>query len=90
MNEYEYEQENHKEYLGLLDSKAVQLPAGLFLQVLPNLQPKLSIPIWDGLSFLYSLLGNSGIIGNPPIFFTYALVCILRSLTTSLSTEYKC
>ena len=40
--------------------------------------------------FLYSLLGNSGMIGNPPIFFTYALVCLLRSLTTSLSTKYKC
>ena len=27
---------------------------------------------------LYSLLGKSGIIGNPPIFFTYSLVCLIR------------
>ena len=40
--------------------------------------------------FLYSLLGNSGMIGNPPIFFTYALVCLLISLTISLPTEYRC
>ena len=44
-------QENCEEYLGLLDSKAVQLPVGLFLQALPNPQPAPSLPIWDDISF---------------------------------------
>ena len=39
--------------------------------------------------FLYSLLGKSGIIGNPPIFFTYSLVCLLRPFITWLSTANK-
>ena len=37
MNEQEYEQVNRKVYLGLLDSKAEQLPITLLLPTLPNL-----------------------------------------------------
>ena len=45
MRKQECEQENYEDYLGLLDSKAVQLPVRLFLQVLLNPQPALSLPI---------------------------------------------
>ena len=55
MSKHECEQENCEEYLGLLDSKVVQIPIGLFLKDLPNPQPALSLPIWDDLSF-YILL----------------------------------
>ena len=45
MNEQEYEQVNSKVCLGPLDSKVEQLPARLFLPILPYLQPKLSLPM---------------------------------------------
>ena len=51
MTKHECEQENYEEYLGLPGLKAVQLPVRLFLQVLPNPQIALSLPIWDDLSF---------------------------------------
>ena len=42
---------NSKVYMGPLDSKAKPLPVRLFLPVLPNLQPTLSLPISGGLPF---------------------------------------
>ena len=48
------------------------------------------IPEEKGKENLYSLWGKSGIVGDPHILFTYALVCLLRSLTTWLSTKNKC
>ena len=51
MSKQECEQENCEGYLGLLGSKVVQLPVRLFLQVLPSLQPTLSLLLQDDLSF---------------------------------------
>ena len=45
MNEQEYGLVNSKVSLGPLDSNAEPPPVRLFLQVLPNLQPTLSLPI---------------------------------------------
>ena len=45
MNQLEYEQENCEGFLGLLDSKVAQLLVRLSLQVLPSLQPTLSLPL---------------------------------------------
>ena len=45
VSEQGYEQVNSKVSLGLLDLKAEPPPIRLFLQVLPNLQPTLSLPI---------------------------------------------
>ena len=58
--EHEYAQENNKVCLGLLDSKATQLPVRLFLQVLPDLQPTLSPPRWDDLSSCILVEVNQG------------------------------
>ena len=51
VNQLEYEQENCEGFLGLLDSKVAQPLVRMFLQVLPNLQLALSLPLKDGLSF---------------------------------------
>ena len=60
MNEQEYGPVNSKVSLGLLDLKAEPPPVRLFLQVLPNLQPTLSLPVWDGLSFYILFWENQG------------------------------
>ena len=54
MSQLECEQENYEGYLGLLGSKVVQLPVRPFLQVLPSLQPTLSLLLQDDL-FFYTL-----------------------------------
>ena len=51
VNQLECEQENCEGFLGLLDSKVAQLPIRMFLQVLPSLQPALSLLLKDDLSF---------------------------------------
>ena len=51
MRKHECEQENCEEYLGLLESKVVQLLVRLFLQVVPSLQPTPSLLLQNDLSF---------------------------------------
>ena len=58
MKEQEYAQENSKVCLGLLDSKAKQLPLMLLLLILPNIQPTLNLPRWDDLSSCILNKGN--------------------------------
>ena len=60
MREQEYTQENSEVYLGLLDSKAEQLPIMLLLLTLPSLQPTLNLPRWDGISSSTLLGVNQG------------------------------
>ena len=48
--EKESAQVNSKVCWGLFDSKAKQPPIMLLILTLPNLQPTLNIPRWDGLS----------------------------------------
>ena len=45
MNEQEYAQVNKRVCLGPLDSKVEPLPVMLFIPILPNIQPTLSLPI---------------------------------------------
>ena len=51
VNQQGCEQENYKGYLGLLDLKVARLLVRRFLQVIPSLQPTLSLLLQDDLSF---------------------------------------
>ena len=72
-----------------IDPKVGQLLVRLFIPILQDLLPTQSLPIEDGPSSdtIFYLLGRTGIIGNSPIFFAYALVIFLKSSTNNESSN---